>query len=112
MKTKHIFIFVTIAFVFNSCIKNKSLKTYTIYRPEYTVKESVKLSAKVQKPVALKDLGSFALYNNTMYVNERNKGIHVIDYSNPSSPVNKGFIPIPGNLGLSIKNNVMYADCY
>jgi hypothetical protein len=72
----------------------------------------VKLSAKVQQPVALKDLGSFVLYNNTMYINERNKGIHVIDYSNPVSPVNKGFIPIPGNLGVSIKNNVMYADCY
>lgn len=46
-----------------------------------------------------------------MYLNEKNKGIHVIDYSRPSEPVNRGFIPIPGNRGLSIQNDFIYADC-
>ncbi len=112
MKIKLLFVAVIISFVFNSCIKDKNYKTYTIYRTEYSVKQSVKDDAHLQKPEALKDLGSFVLYNNAMYINEKNKGIHVIDYSSPTSPVNKGFIPIPGNLGLSIKNNVLYADCY
>lgn len=112
MKTKLLFITASIFLLFSGCVKDKSYKTYTIYRPEYSVKESVQKDARIQKSEQLKDLGSFALYNNTMYINERNKGIHVIDYSNPSNPVSKGFIPIPGNNGLSIKNNVLYADCY
>jgi hypothetical protein len=112
MKTKLFFSLLLISFLFNSCIKDKNLKTYTIYRPDYSVKASVKENAKLNNSEPLKNLGSFALYNNTMYINEKGKGIHVIDYRNPSSPVNKGFIPIPGNLGLSIKNNVLYADCY
>ena len=111
-KTKLFFVSLLVSFVFTSCMKDKSLKTFTIYRAEYSVKKSVKDNAKLKQAEALKDLGSFVLYNNTMYINEKNKGIHVIDYSNASSPNNKGFIPIPGNKGLSIKNNVLYADCY
>lgn len=101
-----------IVFVLSSCLKEKTLRTYTIYRSDYAVKPEVKENAKLHNPQSLKDLGSFVLYNNAMYINEKNKGIHVIDYSNPSNPTNKGFIPIPGNKGLSIKNNILYADCY
>lgn len=112
MTTRFSTILVLLAFVFNSCMKDKSFRTYTIYRPEYKVRQSVKEAARLQSPKALSELGSFALYNNTMFINERNKGIHVIDYTNPTNPVNRGFIPIPGNSGVSIKNDILYADCY
>jgi len=112
MKKQLLVITALVSFVFSSCMKDKSYKTYTIHRAEYSVKGSVKDNAKLQQPATLKNLGSFVLYNNTMYINEKNTGIHVVDYSNPTSPVNKGFIPIPGNTGLSIKNDVLYADCY
>jgi hypothetical protein len=112
MKTK-IFIPLLILTVFlSSCIKDKSTKTYTIYRPEFSVRQSIKDNAFLQSPSIMKNLGSFALYNNMMFINEKNKGIHVIDCSQPSNPVNKGFIPIPGNTGLAIKNDALYADCY
>lgn len=112
MKTKFLFIATVLAAVLTSCIKDKNYKTYTIYKPHFSVKQEIKEAAKLQNPESLKNLGSFALYRGAMYINEKNKGIHVIDYRNPSAPVNKGFIPIPGNLGLSIKNDVLYADCY
>src|SRR5688572_24976820 len=98
--------------LFSGCMKDKTYRTFTMHKPHYAVRQEVKDAAKLQEPQSLKDLGSFALYDNTMYITEKNKGIHVIDYSNPSNPVNKGFLPIPGNLGLSIRNNVLYADCF
>lgn len=114
MKTKiSILSAITIlALVFSFCVKNKEYVTYTIHRPVYAIKQEVKDNARLQEPTVLKNLGNFVLYGNAMYVVERNKGIHVIDYSNPSSPVNKGFVPVPGNTGVSIKNDVLYADCY
>ncbi|WP_317897315.1 LVIVD repeat-containing protein [Aurantibacillus circumpalustris] len=112
MKTKLLFISIITSLVFSSCMKDKNFKTYTIYRPEYSVKQSVKDNVTLKQAEPLKDLGSFVLYNNTMYINEKNRGIHIIDYTIPTSPINKGFIPIPGNKGLALKNNVLYADCF
>src|SRR5690242_3383974 len=101
MKTKiSILSAITIlVLVFSFCVKNKGYVTYTIHRPVYAIKQEVKDNARLQEPNALKDLGNFVLYGNAMYVIEKNKGIHVVDYNNPSSPVNKGFVPIPGNTG-------------
>ncbi|PBQ34238.1 hypothetical protein CNR22_21510 [Sphingobacteriaceae bacterium] len=112
MKIKTLTTLMLVAFILSSCLKDKRMKTYSIYRSEYSIKPEVMENAKLQSPRSLKDLGSFVLYNNAMYINEKNKGIHVVDYTNPANPINKGFIPIPGNKGLSIKNNVLYADCY
>jgi len=41
-----------------------------------------------------------------------NKGIHIIDNTNPESPVNKYFINIPGNLDVAVKGNILYADLF
>jgi hypothetical protein len=45
-------------------------------------------------------------------VNEYQQGIHIIDNSDPSNPVNLKFIEIPGNVDLAIKGNILYADSY
>ncbi len=95
-----------------SCIKDTEYRTYTIRRAERSIRPEIIESARLQAARQLEDPGSFVLLNNTMYVNEKDKGIHVIDYSNPGNPVNKGFIPIPGNRGVSLKENYLYADCY
>src|SRR4051812_21370574 len=104
--------FLLIAATLGSCVKDTEYRTFTIRRAEHSVRPQVMEAARLQAPRELKDPGSFALLNNTMYVNEKNKGIHVFDYSNPANPVNKGFIPIPGNRGISLKENYLYADCY
>lgn len=112
MKKFHFFTAILALLLLSGCMKDKNMKTYTVYRPEYSIKPEVKEAARLQEPTALKDLGNFVLYKNLMIINEKNKGLHVIDYRNPSSPVNKGFIPVPGNTGLAIRNDMLYADCY
>ena len=115
-KTSHMkkaaFSVVFLLAILTGCLKNKSFRTYTITRPVYSLKQEVKDNARVGAPRDIENAGNFALYRNTMYICERGKGIHVVDYSNPSSPANKGFIPVPGNTGLATKNDVLYADCY
>ena len=56
------------------------------------------------------DLGKIVSKGNYLYINERYKGIHVIDNTRPEEPVNKYFWYIPGNREFTIIQNVLYAD--
>ncbi|HEU4902901.1 MAG TPA: hypothetical protein VFT06_08915, partial [Flavisolibacter sp.] len=49
---------------------------------------------------------------NYLFLNEVNKGIHVIDNSNPAAPKNIAFINIPNNIDLAVKGSYLYADSY
>ncbi len=49
---------------------------------------------------------------NYVFLNDLNKGVHIIDFSNPAAPQNVGFVTIPGNVDIAVRGNYMYADCY
>ena len=61
---------------------------------------------------ALESPGKIYIYGDYLFINEINKGVHVIDNSNPSNPVNKSFINIPGNVDIAVKGNILFADIY
>jgi len=56
--------------------------------------------------------GKIYFKDNFIFINEKMKGVHVYDVSNPNNPQNKGFIEIPGNVDIAIKDNILYADSY
>ena len=64
------------------------------------------------RPQAIQQPGKIVLLGNYIFLNEVDKGIHIIDNSNPSSPKNVAFIDIPGNEDLAVKGNTLYADLY
>ena len=45
-----------------------------------------------------------------IYVNERYKGVHVINNANPAHPVNEGFILAPGCMDMAVKGHILYLD--
>lgn len=45
-----------------------------------------------------------------LFINEKYKGIHVIDNSTPSVPKQIGFIVAPGCIDLAIKGQILYLD--
>lgn len=61
-------------------------------------------------PQPSEDQGSFVEEGNYIYVNERFKGIHVFDNSDPANPEKKFFWNIPGNSEFTIDGNYLYAD--
>ena len=52
------------------------------------------------------------MYGNYIFLNEVNKGVHIIDNTNPVNPVIKSFINIPGNVDIAVKGSTLYADLY
>jgi hypothetical protein len=101
-----------IAFVFSACFKDKCRHAYKLYIPVYKTLTELRASVKSGPGTALDKPGKIYIDGNWIYVNEKEKGIHVIDNSTPQQPRNVAFINIPGNIDISIKNSILYADLY
>lgn len=103
---------VLVALFASGCFKDKLQKTYTLMYPVYEEKSVVLANIKSNSPEEVREAGKIFLYGDYIFLNEINKGVHIIDNSNPSSPVNKAFISIPGNIDIAVKGNILYADFY
>lgn len=102
------------AFLFAGCVKDtcKHSYTYTYYQPLYKTSEEVRANIKSNPATEIKNAGKIVILGNYIFLNEIDKGIHIIDNSNPSTPINASFIDIPGNVDLAVKGNTLYADLY
>ncbi|HET9826539.1 MAG TPA: hypothetical protein VFP87_14465, partial [Chitinophagaceae bacterium] len=112
---KNIKIAATIIFVsmsFQGCLKDKLTHTYSILVPVYKEKNEVYANIKSNPPSEIQFPGKIFIYGHYIFLNEINKGVHIIDNSDPSDPVAKAFIDIPGNLDIAVKGNTLYADLY
>jgi len=103
---------LSMAFLLPGCIKDKVTTTLVAYEPVYKTKAEVLQLIRGNAAAPLRQTGKIALYGNYIFINEVNKGVHIIDNSNPAAPINTGFINIPGNIDIAIRNNMLYADMY
>lgn len=67
---------------------------------------------RFQKKKKLKNPGKIYHLGQTLYINDKNRGLHVVDNSNPRQPVFNKFIKIPGNYDIALKGHILYADNY
>lgn len=105
-------LFVVLSFILQSCLKDKIMYTYTLARPVYKEKAEVYADIRSNAPQGVKSPGKLFMLGNYIFLNEIDKGVHIIDNSNPASPVIKAFINIPGNLDIAVKGTTLYADLY
>ncbi|MBC8172486.1 MAG: hypothetical protein H7X71_01155, partial [Chitinophagales bacterium] len=111
----HMLITLTcIACLFSSCLKDKCEQTYRykMFKPVYISAEELRAAVKTLPATPLLETGKIYYKSPYLFVNEINKGIHIIDNSNPSMPQNISFINIPGNIDIVVKGNILYADSY
>ncbi len=104
------------AFLFlqQGCVKDTCSKTYTYtyFQPVYKTTAEVRANIKSNAPKPVTNPGKIYIKDNYIFLNEVNKGIHIIDNTNPASPKNFGFIDIPGNVDIAVKGDILYADFY
>ncbi len=95
----------------NSCMDDSCSRVvkYIKYTPVYMSVQEL-TDVKTMPSKALEEPGKIYFYNNYIFVNERNKGIHIIDNSDPAAPNNIAFINIPGNNDMAVQGNYLYAD--
>ena len=115
--TYRLFAMMAVAILFAACKKDggtstKNTKTITLYTAVYGSKATALASINGNAAESIKHAGKIYIKDNFIFLNDQNKGIHVIDNSNPSHPVAIAFLSIPGNLDIAIKGNTLYADMY
>jgi hypothetical protein len=98
--------------ILQGCLKDECSNTYTIYTPVYKTLTQVRAEMRSGQPQSVEHPGKIYIYGKYIFWNELNKGIHVIDNSNPSAPKNISFIKVPGNVDIAVKGSYLYADNY
>jgi hypothetical protein len=96
------------------CLKDTYTRTYTYsyYQPLYKTTQEVRNNIKSNSAQPVERPGKIYIKGQYIFLNDIDKGIHVIDNSNPSQPQNIAFIDIPGNMDIAVKGNTLYADLY
>lgn len=103
-----------IAWTLGGCLKDNcsSVYQYKIYTPVYQTMPQVRAAVKSEGPQPVVNTGKIYFKDGFLFLNELNKGIHVIDDRDPSSPKNIAFLNIPGNADMAVQGNILYADSY
>ena len=91
-----------------SC-KNNGVGNVDAYVPVYANTADAK-QIVLQSPQPIINGGKIATLGNYVFQVETDKGIHIIDYSNPATPVKRGFIKNALCRELAIKGNSIYTN--
>jgi hypothetical protein len=112
MKTlKNITALILLMVGFSSCM-DEYTEEFTANAPVYLSYEDLRSAVKISGERDLVDPGKIYFKDGYLFINEEFEGIHIIDNRNPESPEPIGFIEVPGNVDMAIKNNILYADSY
>ena len=97
----------------NACSKEHGeTTTYKILSPVYEDRSTVLAALNGRADQSFLHTGKIYVKDNFIFINEIDKGIHVIDNTNPSHPRQIAFLRIPGNEDIAILGNILYADMY
>lgn len=80
------------------------------YEPVFMLRSEMEKNVMLEEPRSIKNPGKIYLKDHLIFINEKYKGIHVIDNSDPENPENIAFVKVDGCIDMAMKNNVLYAD--
>ena len=93
-------------------IDDREMVDVAYFVPQYETTAQLAAKVTVESPKDYAEAGKIVTYQNYIFINKPNEGIHVVDNSNPATPVNLHFINIPGSLDLTIIDDHLYSDMF
>ena len=96
---------------FNSC-EDTTYREYKGNAPVYMSYADLRAAIAEEQNVDLKNPGKIYFKDNYIFIIEELKGIHVFDNNNPSAPVKKTFVKVPGVVDMAASGNILYADSF
>ncbi|WP_422860978.1 LVIVD repeat-containing protein [Flagellimonas sp. S174] len=113
MKKQLFFLLPLVILFFISCDDSNDDDEYAEYlvaRPLVMSKADFANGVDILPPEPIDESGKVYAYQDYVFINDKSRGVHVIDNSNPQQPVKIAFIEIPANVDISVKDNFLYAD--
>jgi len=105
-----------IAFSFSSCLEETCNERRTVigFEPITTTagqwRSNSAFVCGVPQPVC--NTTSFYVYEDYLFMVEENKGLHIFDNSNTSTPRSITFMEAPGGQGIAVRNGILYMNQY
>ncbi len=97
--------------LFISCDKSsEEFETVNVAKAEMMSLVAFRSSVDILPSKPIVESGKIYAYNNLVLVNDVDKGIHIIDNSDPSNPHTIAFIKILANKDMEIKGDYLFAD--
>ena len=93
-------------------LDDREMVDVAYFVPQYETTSQLAAKVSVDTPKDYAEAGKIVTYQNYIFINKPNEGVHVVDNSNPAAPVNLHFINIPGSLDLSIIDDHLYSDMF
>ncbi len=114
MRTFILLMLITAAAVSTGCLKDECTETRTFIRldPVYISKAELAAEISTSGPRDLERPGIIYSYGKYLLINEFQKGIHIIDNSDPKNPAPVSFIDIAANEHFAVHKNQIQANRY
>lgn len=109
MKVEKIVILI-LSIIFCVSCDSDEYEIVTVATPELMSLTAFRSSSDIKPPKQIDESGKIYSYNNYVFVNDVDAGIHIIDNLNPESPSKIAFINIIANKDMEIKGDYLYAD--
>jgi hypothetical protein len=114
MKSKiiPIILFIPFSLVFFISCEDTTYREYKGNAPVYMTYEELRNAVVPEENIPLENPGKIYFKDDYIFIIEELKGIHVYDNHDPSSPVEKSFVKVPGVVDMVIAGNFLYADSF
>lgn len=111
---QHLFLLLLAVAILHSCTEDLGTVdvTYTKATAIYGDLNQVRNTPLLDAPKEIDNPGKIFVSNDFLLIGEEEKGIHVIDNSDPNNPTPARFVNIPGNREFYVKGNTLYAESY
>ena len=97
-------------FALFSCEKDNDTNLATVAIPVTQSVADFRASVKIQAPRNIQESGKIYAWQDYIFINDKNEGVHIIDNTDPFNPRNIKFLKIPRNMDIAIKDEKLYAD--
>ena len=96
-----------------SCDDDGPYEAYLVARPVLMDAITFKAEAiDISEPTPILSSGKIYAYKSYIFINDVDRGFHVIDNQNPTAPKSIAFIKLEGNYDISVKDDKLFADSY
>lgn len=80
------------------------------YKPVILKRADFEKSIALEKSKQIEKSAKIYIYDTFIFINDKHKGFHLFNNSNPKNPVKEKFLKIPGATDIAIRDNMMYIN--
>jgi hypothetical protein len=97
--------------LFTSCEKDDAGgEFYNVAVPIVKPIEEFRAMVKISEPRSITEAGKIYTYGDYVFINDDQKGVHIIDNTDHRNPVKIKFLEIPLNTDIAVKDNMLFAN--